>query len=91
MLKVDKLTSSSIDVSWEKPEGNAEQVVNYTIRWHPEIQDGTGGEETLPATVTSHAIENLKSNAKYFISVAGRTDAERPEGEASEIEEITCK
>ena len=68
-----------IELTWEKP---SDAVLNYTLTYHPEMNDKNVTTETIAADKTSYKIDGITREDNYVISLV----ANYPKGAAAPAE-----
>ena len=68
-------TNQYIELTWEKP---SERLLNYTLTYHPEMDESKVVTKTLDKDVTSYKIEGITNEDNYVINLV----ANYPKGAA---------
>ena len=71
-LSVTAATSSSLSVSWSKPEGW--NPAGYRLRWRKPSDAQYLGTATLASSATGHTITGLTDQTEYVINLFARND-----------------
>ena len=66
-------------LTWEKP---SDKVLNYTLTYHPELDDTKVKTETVDGALTSYKIEGVSKDDNYIVSLT----ANYPKGAAAPSE-----
>lgn len=80
-LSITSVTTSSISLSWHKPEGNVE---SYRVRWNEMLDE-------MLINMTSTTITDLTPGSKYNISVAAVVKNFTTEGQSAFTSTFTSK
>ena len=91
-LQAERINSSQIMMSWERPKTNDVPVTHYTIKYYPLIPDNHMQDSVvryLTTNETEVVVKYLDPSLSYSISVAANNGAGR--GNYSEIMMMECK